>query len=386
MKQYRLGNFARFFGYLFAAGLLGGAYFSAKTALDSSSTSSIVIFHLLAMLCLAAAIFLLREMQFSRFVITVDSVYLVSMIYKRTLYFHQIRGWREVEQEIHIVPNEDSLKKIRVTIYFKESAEIRYFLSEHFPNLDALESQSEEQEILENDSFGITHEARATRLQQARKVARYTEWIGWTITAWLFLYPHPYALSILSGILYPFLAIGVCFLYRGLIRGDGDKKTAYPSVATTFIVVSILPALRAMLDINTLNYSSGWVLMAMIAVMMFVLYQLPTDGFSFQNKSKYAMFFLLPVFTFAYGFGSITLGNSLLDHSQPVAYRSQVTDKRIAKGKSTTYYVGLAKWGDLRDDEEVSVTRAKWEATRVGDSLTVHQYPGFFKMPWIEVE
>lgn len=386
MKEYPLGNLAKFFGYIFSAGALVGAFFSAKTAFESSSETSVLMFHLIAVLCIGCAIFLIREIKISKFVITVDRVYLVSMIYKRTLHFDQIRGWREVEQELHILPNDDSLKKIRVTTYFKESGEIRYFLSLHFPNLDILEAEIEEQDIIKNEAFGSTEEARALRLEQARKTARYTEWVGWSIAAWLFLYPHPYRLSVAAGIVYPLLAIGICFLYRGLIRGDGDKNSAHPSVMTTFVVVSVMLALRAMLDINTLSYSNGWIPMAIIGIIIFVLYQIPTEGFSFAKKSKYVTFFLLPIFTFAYGFGVVVLINVLGDQSDPMAYPTEVTDKRVSSGKTTTYHLKLKKWGDLTEDEEVSVTRSQYDGTSVGDSIEVYQYEGLFKMPWIELE
>jgi hypothetical protein len=386
MKEYPLGNFARFFGYVFSAGVLVGAFFSAKTGFETSSETSELIFHLLALLCVGAAIFLIREMRISRFVITVDRVYLVSMIYKRTLSFGHIRGWREVEQEIHILPKDDSMKKIRVSTYFKDSDEIRFFLSEHFPNLDQQEVEDEVEEIIHNEAFGTTIEARASRLEQARKVAKYTEWLGWAITIWVFFYPQPYTTSIIVAILYPFLAIGVCFMYRGLIRGDGSKNSAYPSVMTTFITVSAILVLRALLDLNTLSYDNGWVSMGIIAIIMFVLYQIPTNGFLFDKRSKYITLLLLPLFTFCYGFGTVTLINAIGDSSEPVLYQTEVMKKRVSSGKTTSYYLELKKWGNLKEDEEVSVTRTEYEARDVGDSINVYEYPGVFKMPWLELE
>jgi hypothetical protein len=386
MKEYRLGNFARLCGYVFSAAILVGAFFAAKTGIETPSRISELIFHLIALLCIAGAIFLIREMKISRFVITVDRVYLVSMIYKRTLYHNQIRGWRNVEQEIHILPKDDSSKKIRVSTYFKDSSEIRYFLGENFPNLDEEEIEAEEEEIFKNEAFGITEEERAMRLKRARKAARYTEWLGWAITLWVLLYPYPYTLSIMAAMLYPILAIGICFRYRGLIRGDGSKNSAYPSVATTFVCVSCVLLLRALLDINTLSYNNGWILMAIIAVILFVLYQIPTDGFSLDKRSKYVLLFMMPLLTFCYAFGSVILINKLGDSSEPVRYPTEVMDKRISSGKTTTYYLELKKWDGLKEDEEVRVTRSEYEATPIGDSVTVYQYPGRFRMPWIELE
>jgi hypothetical protein len=216
MKEYRYGTFIKVFGYLFVAGVLVGAHFSVKAGLDASTAKSVFLFFGLALFCIAVAIFLTRDLKISKFGIGIDRVYLVSMIYNRTLYFDQVSGWREMEKEFHILPNDKSLKKIRVSTYFKDSAEIRQFLAEQFPNLDEVEAETEHLEIIQNEEFGITEEARLKRLEQARKAARYTEWVGWAIVVWLFFYPRPYELSIISGIIYPFLAVALCFLYRGV--------------------------------------------------------------------------------------------------------------------------------------------------------------------------
>lgn len=386
MREYRLGYFMIVIGYVFAAGALVGAYFAVKAAFATTSPTSELLFHFLAILCVGAAIFLTREIKISRFVITMDKIYLESMIYKRSLPFEHIKGWREVEQEIHILPKDNSHRKIRVSTYFKGIHEIRYFLAENFPDLDLVEAEAQHEEIVSNEEFGITPEARLHRLEQAKKAARYTEWAGWGISGWLFLYPQPYTLSIIAGVLYPFFAIGVCFFYRGLILGDGDKKSGYPSVLTTFIVVCVTLALRAILDINTLDYSDGWILMGVLSAMVFVLYGIPTNAFSYGRKLSVVTLFLLPIFTFAYGFGTITLINAMADESKPSVFVTEVVNKRISKGKSHTYYLELKKWGALSKDEEVSVTHEKYKQTEIGDSVRVHQYRGLLRMPWLELD
>jgi hypothetical protein len=308
------------------------------------------------------------------------------MIYNRTLYFDQISGWRQVEQEFHILPIDKSLKKIRVTTYFKDSAEIGHFLVEHFPNLDDVEAEAEHQEIVQNAEFGITEEARLQRLEQARKAARYTEWAGWGLALWIFFYPSPYKLSIIAGMAYPFLAVALCFLYRGLIRGDGGKKSPYPTVLTTIIVVPMMVAYRAIVDVNILSYRNGWILMIIASLILFVSYQVPTGGFTFRKKADIWTFFLVLLLLMAYGYGTVTLTNAMADSSQPVVYPTVITNKRVSSGKSRTYYLELKKWGDLTEDEEVSVHRSQYDSFAVGDSITVNLRPGVFRMPWIELK
>ena len=150
----------------------------------------------------------------------------------------------------------------------------------------------------------------------------------------------------------------------------------------SFIVVSIILALRCLQDINTLNYNSGWALMILIALVVFVLYEMSTTMFKFKKKSEYITLFLLPIFTFAYGFGTVTMVNALGDDARPTVYQTEVIAKRVSTGKSTTYYLELKSWGDLQDNKEVSVARWMYNDTSVGDEMMVDQYPGLLKMEW----
>lgn len=386
MKEYRYGNFITGFGYLLVAGVLVGAHFSIKAALGSSTSTSTFLFASLALLCVGAAIFLIREIKITRFGIGIDRVYLISVRYNRTLYFDQISGWREVDEEFHILPNDKSLKKIRVTTYLKDSSEIRDFLTERFPNVDEVEADTEYQQIIQNEEFGITPEDRMKRLERARRAARYTEGVGWAVAMWFIFYPHPYTLSLIAAMAYPFLAVAICFLYRGLIKSDSRKNSQHPSVIITMIVVPIGLMYRAIVDINTLSYHNGWILMILVTAVLVVAYQIPTDGFSFRKKADALSFVVAAILFLAYGFGSVTLTNAIADSSQPVVYPTVITNKRISSGKSTTYYLELKKWGDQTGDEEITVSRSEYESFDVGDKVNVHLRPGIWKMPWIELK
>lgn len=386
MKEYRLGLFIKIFAYALAAGALVGAYFALTAALAADSVKSELLLHLAVLGCLGVAVFMVREIHISKLTISPDRISLVSVIYKRSLALNEIRGWREGKDELLVIPNDDSLKKIPITTYFKDSDEIRYFLISQYPNLDLEEAEAEEEEILQDEALGDDREARALTLEKARKAARYTEWLGWAIALWLFLYPTPYTPSICAGIVFPFLAIGVCFRYPGLIRGGGNNNEKYPSVVGSFVMVSIMLALRGLQDFNILDYSSGWGLMISVAIIVFSLYVTATSRFRFKKKSEYVTIFLLPIFTFAYGYGTVIMINALGDRATPTQYQTEVVAMRISSGKSRTHYLKLRRWGDLKEDEEITVSGSMYDNTNVGDELILNQYPGALGMSWVVVE
>jgi hypothetical protein len=116
------------------------------------------------------------------------------------------------------------------------------------------------------------------------------------------------------------------------------------------------------------------------------LYQIPTGGFYPKKSSDYVFLILFPLFTFCYGYGTVTLINWKADQSKPELYPTIVIDKKIEDGKIKTYHLTLKFWGGLTENEDVKVDYNDFQQVNINDSVTVHQYRGYFSMPWVEVE
>jgi hypothetical protein len=386
MKEYRLGKFWEIFVYLFCLGLIGGSAFLIKAIAESTSVSSQLVFSGIAGVALFLAYYLYKEARFGKFVIVDDRAYMVSAFSTRTLAFNQVKGFRSNDKYIIIYPNDRRLKKINISIYLKNTDEIIEWLSQTFPNLDLLETEEETKQILTNAEFGITEEQRWNKIAEAKKVAKFTNGAAWVLVAWLFFYPKPYYPLVIAAMIFPFLITGVCYLYRGMMKNDDTKNSAYPSVAVGFLVSCIVLMLRSLLDINIMDYSNGWLPMSIVALALYVLYQLPTGGFTPKKGSDYFLILFILFVTFAYAFGLVTMLNGMADQSPPTAYETTVASKRISSGKTTSYYLDLKPWNGLTENEEVKVSSSEYEITETGDFIDVYQFKGYFKMPWIVVE
>lgn len=303
----------------------------------------------------------------------------------RKLSTDNVKGFRKDKNYITIVPKGKIDKKIKVSAYYGDSWQIISWLSERYDDLDITEAQEEHEEILSNPEFGLTEEIRERRLEEAKKAAWYLNTASWGVLAWLFFYPHPYNIATSVAAAFPLLAILTCYAYRGFMKGDDTDKSAYPSVLNALIMPSIVLMLRAILDFNILAYEKGWLIMGFMAATLYIAYMLPTGGFAPKTASHYFMMFFLPVMTFAYSFGTYVVLNCQADTSTPAYYRTVIESKRISKGKSTTYYLTLNPWGEIKEPEEVTVTYSEYDYAQPGDTVTILQHPGYLKLPWIEV-
>jgi len=58
----------------------------------------------------------------------------------------------------------------------------------------------------------------------------------------------------------------------------------------------------------------------------------------------------------------------------------------ISSGKSTTYYLELTPWGQQKDIEEVSVSKALYNKLEQNDKVNIYYMKGQFDIPWFELK
>lgn len=386
MKEYRLARGWRIASYVFCLAflVLSGAlgYFGVTSYPDLVS----VFFYSGGMLLLLFLTwYMYMDTRFGKLVIEESTVSLRGPFGVTTLPYEAVKGYRPIENYLVLVPSGKTFRQIKISTYLEEIREIQEWAVSNFPDVRELEREEEEKEIMADQELGITEESRYKRLAEARKVARYFNWFAWAITAWVLFYPRPYAVAIIAGIATPLIALALCYLYRGMMKGGDRENSAYPSVAEAFILPGLAIMLRALFDYNILDYSKAWLPMGVMTAGLFLLYQLPTGGFSPKKTSDYIFLSLFPLFTFIYSFGALLTLNCTFDKAEPDVYTSTVIDKRISGGKTTSYYLELEPWGDLGKPQEVKVSRALYENTVIDNRVEVYQFEGFLKIPWFDI-
>jgi hypothetical protein len=84
----------------------------------------------------------------------------------------------------------------------------------------------------------------------------------------------------------------------------------------------------------------------------------------------------------SYGYGLVTSGDTLPDHGKPERYSVSIVGKHTVSGKSTTYYLDLAPWGPIADENKLSVSRRLYDAASIGELACVELRPGYLRAPW----
>jgi hypothetical protein len=387
MREYKLSKFWRVVTHVCCLVPLGLSAFLFYFPYTEEFKLVHILFYVLGCGFLFLSIYGIIDAIRGKLIIDESQILLVNPFGERTIPLEEVDGYRVTENYFVVEPaDKKKFKKIKISTYLSPRSEIEEFLLNTFPNLDDEEKLAEEEQILSNDEFGITEETRAARLEHARKVAKYANYLSWGIMIWIVFYPRPYNLAVAAGIIYPVLALLICYLYRGWMKGGDNDKSAYPSMAESFILPSIALTLRATLDANVINYAAGWPLIILLTAGCFVLYQIPTGGFRPGKTSDYIFLILFPLFTFCYAYGTVTLINWKADKSQAEIYETTIADKRVDDGKVKTYHLVLKPWNDLTENEDVKVNYEDFQQVNINDNVTIHQYKGYFGMPWIEVE
>lgn len=386
MREYRLPKFWRVVSHLFSVGfILLALYLVYLGIMSDKQVLPLLPFYGGAVVLAALAWYVYKDAKVGKLILEDDRVTLISPLGTKSLHKDDIRGFREVENYIIVEPRDHKQSRLRISTYFEKRNEIRRWFDLYITNLEVAEWQEEVIEVLSDEELGLFSEDRVRKLDIARKVARGINISAWVVCGWIIFYPKPYELAAITGIALPWIAMTANYTYRNLMKGGDRDKSAYPSVTEGFVLPGFALLLRFLFDYDILEYSNAWVMVGVLTITMFILFQLPIKGFSPRSGSAVFLLILFPLFTFIYSLGTIMLINCMADKSEPAHYTSTILSKRISKGKTTSYYFDLAPWADLTEEESVRVSSHEYDQASPGDTVSIKQYKGAFKIPWIEV-
>jgi hypothetical protein len=183
----------------------------------------------------------------------------------------------------------------------------------------------------------------------------------------------------------PAIAFVSLYFYRGLIRFDEKKKSAYPSIIYGFVAPSAGLLMRAVIDYEILEYKSLVISICISSIVLISLLVLATREIRFKKLIDYGTVLSLVIIIMCYSFGTYVISNCLFDNTEPEIFSSEVTDKETSSGKSPTYYLTLKPWGPRTEAKGVTVTKEEYEATEKGDTVNVYLRQGLLGTPWFYV-
>ncbi len=334
----------------------------------------------LAMTCMFA--YGLIDTIQSRFIIGSDHITGINPLSTRTLKFEDILGYKIERNGIYIIPKNPSHKKIKTSTYIEKADQITAWLASTFTDLNQQEFTDHEKSILNDDSLGLSQHTREHRLAEARRIAKITNAAGFVLFLWITFYPVFYTVVLSIGIAYPIVIIILLYIYRGLLKVDERPNSAYPSVATGFIMAGLSLSLRALFDFNILEFKQLWITTGTLAACVIILILIATRFPEFKSIHDYFAILTFIILAYAYSFGAYTISNCLFDNSDPEYYQTKVIQKEISKGRSTTYYIIVASWHNAERFEKVTVSAEEYNEATIGSDIAIAEMKGLFGTPW----
>lgn len=234
--------------------------------------------------------------------------------------------------------------------------------------------------------------AGSKRIRLITHKLSWLEWVAIALSIWFVLFPRPYvplfcvllllplAGMVINGVQQPSMAALVTFKKnsKGEDKYDVADFIDFPAWA---IVIRVLLDFEFE-DFRTLIFP-GLLAMALITIILLLTH----NRFGELKQHSTLAYVLLIGNCWLYSYGAVYGSNCIFDKSEPTVYPTAVVDKSTHRGRKSgrRYYVHVAPWGHHLDRERISVSRADYEDTDIGDAVDIDLYEGWLGMPWYQM-
>ncbi len=387
MREYKIAKGWAIFIWIVAPVLIGlfGFLGVMPFIADEINMTLVLILTPISIGMLTLMIFGLIDVYKGRLIIHEDRLVSIGVFNSKNLKFNEIKGYTVNEQYIFVEPNTREKKRIKISQYIGGYNEILLWLSKNYLNLNIINEQVEEQEILNNESFGWSKEIREEKLSNARKITKLVNLLGILSLVWTLFYPKPYDYAVLSALILPVVAVLAIKFSSGLIRIDKPNGSAYPSVVYALIFPSMGLMVRAVFDYDIFDYSSVWLKSITIMISLLFLLLIKQKEITFKKKQDLLTVASVAMFLWVYGFGAVIYLNCNFDKSEPQNFTAKILDKRISTGRHTSYYLELTAWGQQKEIDEVSVSKGLYNRVEIDNEINIYFRNGKLEIPWFIV-
>lgn len=390
MRIYKIGKGWAWFIYIFATLIILLFCWLAIMPFVLEDTAVETAYYLIPISIAVIGLMILGilDVKIGSTVVKEDSISVKSVFNERSLKFEEIKGFKIEDNYIRIFPKNNAKKQLKVNSFIANKDEFIFWLTHNFTNLDEDLYDKEHTEIVENSEFGMNEEERSEKLNKASIITKIYSWLGGLTLVWTLFFPEPYyEYAILASVTVMVSAILVLIYFKGLIRINDIKGSAYPTIFFGVFTSIIGITLRALQDFNIYDYSNSWMPASIIAVVLIVLIVFATNEFKFEKIKDYFTVLFFAVLFFAFGYGTTITFNCMYDQSIPKYFKSKVVEKRISSGKyGDTYYIEVTAWHTQTESDDISVSKELYETTTIGDDIDISLKKGLLGIPWFLVD
>ncbi|MFX1708660.1 hypothetical protein PV783_32145 [Chitinophaga sp. CC14] len=389
MKAYSLAPGWKIFFYIFSILIMGGGaagfVYVFSEGNDSTAITLVSIFSGLAVI---AGVWIILKTYMGKVIHGEDFIRTETLFVKKELLFNQIKGYTVDEHYLHLIPNAEGLKKLKIALSYNGTHELQAWARKRYRNLIVSKSEAEEtlKEVMSDERYGTQRNERKNHLKKARWDARMVTIISFIISGCIFITPVALYAAILAMII-PWVAIALTYYYKGLITIYTYKENPLPSIFLAIVVPGFILLIDGSRGIHLADTTHVWLPVIAITLLMgsFIIATVKHGMLMANRASAWAgtLLYLFLVPTYSYGV-VITL-NTSFDNSQALYYETHVTNKRTTSGRSSSHYLQLEPWGPVHRIEELKVHSSFYQRTPVSGRVGIYLKKGWLDIPWFIV-
>jgi hypothetical protein len=203
--------------------------------------------------------------------------------------------------------------------------------------------------------------------------------IAVTVCVWGWFYPRPYLAAVVALGVVPLVGIATFLGGRGRYSFDGNRNDPRPSLGVTVICPGLILAVRAISDVEVLDWKPLLIGGALGGLLLVVAIALG------ERTRKFWVLALIAPLISGYPWGALCLANALLDRGVPEVFEVTVRGKHVSEGKQTSWELELDPWGPVPEPKDASVSEPLYDAVSVVDRVCVALHTGAVGARWYVV-
>jgi hypothetical protein len=344
----------------------------------------------LMMIGICAAFFLLGLLLLGcvfryRLTLQVDEIELTGLSNSETMRRDDLLGYRTQQTPngpsvLVLVPRSEDRKPLKIPGILELDETFCNWLKP-FPDLDERDAKSEKSRLADDPALGATPEERAETLKRVKSLCRALTYLGIGVSLWAWFYPQPYRLVIALLLVLPWSALYIASRYHGFVVINEKRRNQAGGVGMVFLFPGLVLALRAVEDMNALNWQRPLLFAVAISGLMVFAAGLADTVLRKQRVALVLMFSL----SLAYGYGAAMETNAMLDRWPATVFATKVRRKYVSSGKHTNYHLEVAPWGPHDREDNLTVSRAFYDAQQVGEPVCIALRSGALGIEWYAV-
>jgi len=179
----------------------------------------------------------------------------------------------------------------------------------------------------------------------------------------------------------PVAALALHLWSQGMLRLDYQAENPNPSIADLFYPPALALFLRAIADINMVDYVGTLLAASLCAsglagLLILTNPQLTTQRWRLAGMSVGLLGWMLGIFSFA---------NARLDHDAPQLFQARVMDAHVTQGKAHLDELVLEPWGPFHKPVSAYVPPSVYDRVSDDDVVCVRLHGGRFGWRWFTI-